>query len=48
MLCIGNKLEAYEVMMSEDFKHKHVGSVAAIIGCAVFVLAFVGLLLNLG
>lgn len=48
MLCIGGKLEAREVMMSEDFKHKHVGTVAAIIGGTVFVLAFVGLLLNLG
>ena len=48
MLCIRYKLEAREVMMSEDFKHKHVGTVAAILGCTVFVLAFVGMLLNLG
>ncbi len=48
MLCIGNKLKVREVMMSEDFKHKNVGLVAAVIGCSVFVLAFVGMLLNLG
>jgi hypothetical protein len=48
MLCIEGKREADGVMMSEDFKHRHVGTVAAVIGCIVFGLAFVGLMLNLG
>jgi hypothetical protein len=33
------------VVMAEDFQHKYVGLVAATIGCIVFLLGFVGLIL---
>ncbi len=32
--------------MAEDFQHRHVGSVAIVIAAIVFVVAFVGLILN--
>ena len=35
------------IIMSDEFKNRHVGTVAAIIGSIVFLAAFTGLLLNL-